>query len=113
VAIFEVLAEPNRRVILDLLRVEERAVGNLVSALGISQPAVSKHLKVLRDAGAVEARIVAQQRIYNVKPEALIEIDEWLAPYRRMWAQSLELLERHLEEMDRPKRAKPKGKGRG
>src|SRR4051794_41462138 len=82
---FEVLAEPNRRRILDLLREEERPVGELVDALGISQPAVSKHLRVLRDAGLVEVRVDAQRRLYRLRPEPLREIDEWLTPYRRAW----------------------------
>jgi DNA-binding transcriptional ArsR family regulator len=96
---FEVLAEPNRRRILDLLRGTERPVGDLVDALAISQPAVSKHLRVLRDAGLVEARIDAQRRLYRVRAEPLREIDEWLAPYRAMWASRLDDLERHLEGM--------------
>jgi DNA-binding transcriptional ArsR family regulator len=109
VPIFEVLAEPNRRLILDLLREDERPVSELVDALGVSQPAVSKHLKVLREAGIVEFRTVAQQRLYSVRPEPLLEVERWLAPYRRMWADSLDSLERHLEEMDKPKKASKKG----
>ena len=97
---FEVLAEPNRRRILDLLREEERPVGVLVDALGISQPAVSKHLRVLRDAGLVEVRVDAQRRLYRLQPEPLREIDEWLTPYRRAWSRRLDALERHLDEMD-------------
>jgi len=98
--VFEVLAEPNRRRILDLLREEERPVGVLVDALGISQPAVSKHLRVLRDAGLVEVRVDAQRRLYRLQPEPLREIDEWLTPYRRAWSKRLDALERHLDEMD-------------
>jgi len=98
--VFEVLAEPNRRLILDLLREEERPVGVLVDALGISQPAVSKHLRVLRDAGLVEVRVDAQRRLYRLQPEPLREIDEWLTPYRRAWSKRLDALERHLDEMD-------------
>ena len=94
------LAEPNRRLILDLLREEERPVGVLVDALGISQPAVSKHLRVLRDAGLVEVRVDAQRRLYRLQPEPLREIDEWLTPYRRAWSKRLDALERHLDEMD-------------
>ena len=97
---FEVLAEPNRRRILDLLRVEERPVGVIVDALGISQPAVSKHLRVLRDAGLVEVRVDAQRRLYRLQSEPLREIDEWLTPYRRAWSTRLDALERHLDEMD-------------
>ena len=96
---FEVLAEPNRRRILDLLREGEQAVGDLVSGLGLSQPAVSKHLRVLREAGLVEVRGDAQRRLYSVRPEPLRAIDEWLAPYRRLWSASLDALERHLDAM--------------
>ncbi len=96
---FEVLAEESRRRILDLLRVEERPVGDLVGLLSLSQPAVSKHLKVLRDAGLVESRTDAQRRIYRARAEPLREVDEWLAPYRRQWASHLNALERHLEIM--------------
>src|SRR3954452_2080964 len=95
-ATFEVLAEPNRRRILDLLRARERPVGDLVERLAISQPAVSKHLRVLRDAGLVEVRTDAQRRVYRVRTEPLRDIDEWLAPYRAMWADRLDDLERHL-----------------
>jgi DNA-binding transcriptional ArsR family regulator len=99
---FDVLAEPNRREILDLLRERERPVGELVEALDVSQPAVSKHLRILREAGLVEARIDAQRRLYRVRAESLREIDAWLAPYRALWSSSLDLLERHLGDMDRP-----------
>jgi DNA-binding transcriptional ArsR family regulator len=96
---FEVLAEDNRRRILDLLVEGERPVGELVGILGLSQPAVSKHLKVLRSAGLVEPRSDAQRRIYGVRPEPLREVDDWLAPYRLLWAERLSALERHLEIM--------------
>jgi DNA-binding transcriptional ArsR family regulator len=100
---FEVLAEPNRRRILDLLRASERPVGDLVQALDVSQPAVSKHLRVLREAGLVDVRPAAQQRLYRVRPESLREMDEWLEPYRRLWSERLDDLERHLDEMpDKP-----------
>jgi DNA-binding transcriptional ArsR family regulator len=99
-ATFEVLAEPNRRRILDLLRDDERPVGDLVAALAVSQPAVSKHLRVLREAGLVQVRGDAQRRLYRVDPGPLREIDEWLAPYRAQWVQSLDALERHLDEID-------------
>jgi DNA-binding transcriptional ArsR family regulator len=99
-ATFEVVAEESRRRILDLLAEDERPVGDLVDQLALSQPTVSKHLKVLRDAGLVEARTHAQRRIYRVRPEPLREIDEWLSPYRRLWASRLNALERHLEIMD-------------
>ena len=94
---FEVLAEPTRRRILDLLRQEERPVGDLVGRLELSQPGVSKHLKVLRDAGLVEVRQDAQRRLYRVRAEPLAEIEAWLAPYRRLWAGTLDALERHLD----------------
>jgi DNA-binding transcriptional ArsR family regulator len=96
--IFAVLAEPTRREILELLRDGERPVGELVEQLGSSQPLVSKHLRVLRDAGLVEARPQAQQRLYRLRPEPLAELDAWLAPYRGLWSRSLDRLERHLEE---------------
>jgi DNA-binding transcriptional ArsR family regulator len=96
---FAVLAEPNRRQILDLLRTRERPVGELVDALSVSQPAVSKHLRVLREAGVVEARVDAQRRLYRVRPEPLREIDAWLEPYRALWTESLDALERHLDDM--------------
>lgn len=97
---FEVLAEPHRRQILDLLRDRERPVGELVQALAVSQPAVSKHLRVLRGVGLVEARVAAQQRVYRVRAHPLQEIDEWLAPYRALWSSSLDALESHLDGMD-------------
>ena len=99
-ATFEVLAEESRRRILDLLGEEERPVGDLVALLSLSQPAVSKHLKVLREAGLVQSRTAGQHRMYRVSPEPLREVDEWLAPYRRRWADHLSALERHLEIMD-------------
>ena len=99
VATFEVIAEPNRRRILDLLRDNERPVGDLVQRLSISQPSVSKHLRVLRDAGLVEVRTDAQRRLYRVRPEPLRDIAEWLEPYRAMWSDRLDDLERHLDAM--------------
>jgi DNA-binding transcriptional ArsR family regulator len=97
--IFEVLAEPNRRRILDLLRQAERPVGDLVRELGVSQPAVSKHLRVLRDAGLVDVRSDAQRRLYRVNLGPLRAVDDWLAPYRRQWSAHLDALETHLEDM--------------
>ena len=97
--VFEALAEPNRRRILDFLAQRERPVNDLVSLLRVSQPAVSKHLRVLRDAGLVEVRAEAQRRLYRVRPEPLRELDDWLAPYRAMWASRLDALESHLEDM--------------
>src|SRR3954462_7762496 len=85
--LFEVIAEPNRRRILDLLRVSERPVGELVSELEVSQPAVSKHLRVLREAGLVDVRRVAQLRLYRVRAEPLRAMDEWLEPYRKLWSE--------------------------
>lgn len=99
--VLEVVAEPSRRQILDVLRGGERPVGDLVLELDLSQPAVSKHLRVLRDAGLVEARVDGQHRLYRLTPEPLAELDQWLAPYRRMWERSLDRLERQLD------RAKP------
>jgi DNA-binding transcriptional ArsR family regulator len=99
VVAFDVLAEPNRRRILDLLRTAERPVGELVDALAISQPAVSKHLRVLREAGLVEVRFAAQRRIYRVRTEPLRAIDAWLEPYRQVWESRLDDLERHLDAM--------------
>jgi DNA-binding transcriptional ArsR family regulator len=99
-ATFDVLAEPHRRRILDLLLAAERPVGELVEAMSLSQPLVSKHLRVLRGAGLVEARTDAQRRIYRVRPEPLREIDEWLQPYRERWGTHLDALEEHLRSMD-------------
>jgi DNA-binding transcriptional ArsR family regulator len=98
--VFDVVAEPNRRRILDLLAESERPVGELVEWLELSQPAVSKHLRILRDAGLVDVRGEAQRRLYSVRPEPLRAIDEWLTPYRRMWAARLDDLERHVDMME-------------
>jgi DNA-binding transcriptional ArsR family regulator len=97
---FDVLAEPSRRRILDLLRGGEAAVGDVVTELEMSQPAVSKHLRVLREAGVVEARVDAQRRLYSLRPEPLHEIDDWLAPYRMLWDTSLDALGSHLDRTD-------------
>ncbi|MCE7007592.1 metalloregulator ArsR/SmtB family transcription factor [Kibdelosporangium philippinense] len=99
-SIFEVLAEPNRRQILDLLRAGERPVNDLVDELRLTQPTVSKHLKVLRSAGLVEVRQDAQRRWYRLRLEPLTELDAWLAPYRQLWSSSLDALERHLDTME-------------
>jgi DNA-binding transcriptional ArsR family regulator len=96
---FAALAEPHRRRILDLLRSADRPVGDLVAALAVSQPAVSKHLRVLREAGLVEAHTDAQRRIYRLRSEPLRTIDAWLAPYRELWDSRLDALERHLDAM--------------
>ena len=97
--LFEVLAEPNRRRILDLLCPGELPVSDLVEGLGLSQPAVSKHLRVLREAGLVERRGDGSRRLYRVQPEPLQEAVAWLEPYRQMWASRLADLERHLDDM--------------
>ncbi len=96
---FMILADPHRRGILDLLRERPRAVGELVEQLGLSQPGTSKHLRVLREAGLVDVRRQAQQRVYQLRPEPLAEIDAWLAPYRRFWGERFDALERHLDTM--------------
>ncbi|MDQ6789131.1 MAG: metalloregulator ArsR/SmtB family transcription factor [Candidatus Dormibacteraeota bacterium] len=98
-AAFEVLAEPNRRRILDLLRVAERPVGDLVAELAVSQPAISKHLRILREAGLVEVRSDAQRRLYRVRAEPLRAVQEWLEPYRQLWESRLDDLEQHLDAM--------------
>jgi DNA-binding transcriptional ArsR family regulator len=97
---FEVLSEPNRRRILDLLLEQERPVGELVDAMGASQPAVSKHLRVLRLAGLVECRADAQRRVYRVRVEPLRDVDRWLSPYRALWASRLDALGDHLATME-------------
>lgn len=96
-SIFEVLAEPNRREILSLLREGELPAGDLVDRLGIAQPTVSKHLKLLREHGLVTVRQDAQRRVYRLAPEPLRELEAWLAPYRALWADRLTALERHLD----------------
>jgi DNA-binding transcriptional ArsR family regulator len=92
------LADPNRRAVLELLLERPRAVGELVDRLGLSQPGTSKHLRVLREAGLVNVRTEAQRRVYALQPRPLAELDAWLAPYRRLWSESLDALERHLDE---------------
>jgi DNA-binding transcriptional ArsR family regulator len=100
--VFEVLAEPTRRRILDLLRGQEHSVSELVEMLGMSQPAVSKHLKVLRGAHLVGVRVDAQRRLYRLRPDPLRAVEDWLAPYRAMWESSLDALESHLDRMHEP-----------
>jgi DNA-binding transcriptional ArsR family regulator len=97
VTLFDVLSDGSRRQILDLLLERERSVNELVGSLGMSQPAVSKHLRVLRDAGLVKVRIDAQKRVYGLEAKPLAELDAWLAPYRRYWADRLDDLERSLD----------------
>jgi DNA-binding transcriptional ArsR family regulator len=97
VDVLAVLAEPSRRRIVDELRRSECSVGDLVATLGLSQPAVSKHLRVLREAGIVTSRTAAQQRIYRLEPGPFSELDAWLGPYRRLWTDRLDALGRHLD----------------
>ena len=105
-SVFTIIAEPNRRAILSLLARSECSVGEVEVELGMSQPAVSKHLRVLRDAGFVDVTVDAQRRLYRLNPEPLQELEAWLAPFRRLWSAHVDALERHLARMDPPKRAK-------
>jgi DNA-binding transcriptional ArsR family regulator len=100
VSVFEIIAEPNRRAILSLLVSSQQSVGELERQLHMSQPAVSKHLRVLREAGLVEATVDAQRRLYRLRPEPFQEVDAWLAPLRRFWSAHVDALERHLDRMD-------------
>ena len=109
---FEIIAEPNRRAILSLLVSSQQSVGEIERQLGMPQPAVSKHLRVLRDAGFVEATVDAQRRLYRLRPEPLQEVDAWLAQFRRFWSAHIDALERHLERMDPPTPAKRKTRRR-
>jgi len=97
---FAAVAEPNRRAILSLLLSSERSVGDIERELRLPQPSVSKHLRVLRDAGFVESRIEAQRRVYRLRPEPLMELDAWLVPFRRYWSKRVDALEQYLEKMD-------------
>jgi len=105
---FEILAEPNRRAILGLLASSEQSVGEIERRLRVPQPTVSKHLRVLREAGFVEATVDAQRRLYRLKPGPFQEVDAWLAQFRRFWSAHVDALERHLDRMGKPKAAKPK-----
>src|ERR1051325_9463995 len=98
---FAVVAEPNRRAILSLLLSSELSVGELERKLRLSQPSVSKHLRVLREAGFVESRIEAQRRLYRLRPEPLMELDAWLMPFRRFWSRHVDALEQHLDKMEK------------
>jgi DNA-binding transcriptional ArsR family regulator len=100
--VFAVIAEPSRRRILDALRAREQSVGDLVAAVGLSQPATSKHLRVLREAGLVASRVDAQRRLYRVEPTPLRALDDWLTPYRTLWADRLDALARHLDATAAP-----------
>ena len=102
IAVLEVIAEPTRRRILDQVRTGERSVGELVAAVGMHQPGVSRHLKVLREAGLVEVRRDAQRRLYRLRPEPLMELDAWLEPYRAEWSARLDALEDHLRRTTEP-----------
>jgi len=109
---FEILAEPNRRAILSLLVSSQRSVGEIERQLGMPQPAVSKHLRVLREAGFVESRVDAQRRLYRLKPEPLQEVEAWLAQFRQFWSANVDALERHLDRMEpsTPKKRKTRRK---
>jgi DNA-binding transcriptional ArsR family regulator len=103
---FGIIAEPNRRAILSLLASSERTVRELEHQLRMTQPSVSKHLRVLRRAGFVEARVDAQRRVYRIKPEPLMEVDAWLEPFRRYWSAHVDALERHLDRMQQARPSK-------
>jgi len=105
---FQIIAEPNRRAILSLLTLNEQSVGEIERQLRMSQPAVSKHLRVLRDAGFVESTVDAQRRLYRLKSGPFQELDAWLAQFRRFWSMHIDALERHLDRMDQPPPAKGK-----
>ena len=97
---FAIIAEPNRRAILNLLMSSEKSVGEIERRLKMPQTTVSKHLRVLRETGFVEARVDAQRRVYRIKPQPLKEVDDWLAPFRQLWTRHVDLLEQHLDKMD-------------
>jgi DNA-binding transcriptional ArsR family regulator len=99
-SVFDIIAEPNRRAILSLLVSSQQSVGEIERQLGMPQPAVSKHLRVLREAGFVESTVDAQRRLYRLRPEPLREVDAWLAPFRRFWSAHVDALERHLDRME-------------
>jgi DNA-binding transcriptional ArsR family regulator len=112
-SVFEIIAEPNRRAILSLLVSSQQSVGEIERQLRMTQPTVSKHLRVLREAGFVESKVDAQRRLYRLKPEPFQEVDAWLAPFRRFWSAHVDALERHLDRMnqiDQPTPTKKKGK---
>ena len=109
---FEVIAEPNRRAILSLLVSSQQSVGEIERQLGMPQPAVSKHLRVLREAGFVESTVDAQRRLYRLKPEPFQEVDAWLAQFRRFWSAHVDALERYLDRMDPSTPTKTKRKNK-
>jgi len=100
-SVFEIIAEPNRRAILSLLVSSQRSVGEIERHLRMPQPTVSKHLRVLRDAGFVESTVAAQRRLYRLKPEPLREVEAWLAPFRQLWSAHVDALEHYLDHMDK------------
>ena len=110
ISTFEIIAEPNRRNILSLLASSERSVGEIERRLRMRQTSVSKHLRVLRDAGFVEARIEAQRRVYRLRPKPLMEVDAWLVPFRQLWTAHVDKLERHLDRMAQTSKTTKKGK---
>jgi DNA-binding transcriptional ArsR family regulator len=109
---FDIIAEPNRRAIINLLASSKLSVGQIERRLRMRQPTVSKHLRVLRDAGFVESTVDAQRRLYRLKPEPLQEVDAWLAPIRRFWSAHVDALERHLDRIDQPTPTKKKTRRR-
>jgi DNA-binding transcriptional ArsR family regulator len=111
-SVFAIIAEPNRRAILSLLVSSQQSVGEIERQLRMAQPTVSKHLRVLREAGFVESTVDAQRRLYRLKPGPFEEVDAWLAPFRRFWSDHVDALERHLDRMDEPTPAKKKTKVR-
>jgi DNA-binding transcriptional ArsR family regulator len=111
-SVFDIIAEPNRRAILSLLVDSEQSVGEIERQLGMPQPTVSKHLRVLRDTGFVECTVDAQRRLYKLTPAPLHEIDAWLAPFRRVWSAHVDALGRHLDRIDRPARKRKKTRKR-
>lgn len=111
-SLFEVIAEPNRRAILSLLVSSEQSVGEIERQLGMPQPTVSKHLRILREAGFVEATADAQRRVYSLRPEPLQELDAWLAPFRSLWSAHIDALERHLDRMSRTTASKRRPRAR-
>ena len=111
-SIFEIIAEPNRRAILSVLVSSEKSVGEIERQLRMAQPTVSKHLRVLRDAGFVESTVDAQRRLYRLKPEPLQELDAWLAQFRRFWSAHVDALERHLDRMNSDQSTPTKNKTR-
>ena len=111
-SVFDIIAEPNRRAILSLLASSEQSVGEIERQLEMSQPTVSKHLRVLREAGFVEATVDAQRRVYRLNPEPLQELDDWLAPFRQFWSAHVDALERHLDHLNPSKPTKKKTRRR-